>query len=476
MGCRVSKAEPVAKARRRLTVSDTFGEQENQKDEQLKKLEADGKGGQQNPISEDSSQSPDQLLLALEACEILNLRKNHQKEMRWSFSSETDNDLHRRPSRKEKDTSLRTRGVTLKPEDVANQGVGVACTKGLKPEVANQDSFVCICCENSFRLYGVFDGHGKQGHFVSQYVKEQLPKLILESRLLMEAPDKVLEAAFERMQVLLEVAMKQERFDCRRSGCTATVALHFVLERKLVVAHVGDSRAVMSSIASSGKDDQRRVAKELTQDHRPDLEVERKRIEAGGGFVRFDGAFNHRVYAADRRVHGPGLNMSRALGDFVAHLHAGVTAKPDVTVWTVGEDDKQLLLCSDGIWEFITSQQACETAAQAGTCTEAAVLLADLAWTKWRSYDPYTVDDITAMVIDMQVAHAMAKSEPIVMPSIEISPENSTPISPIPQPQGPGDELPVKARHVPDESVTELELSPVLPEHTNGGHVVEVAS
>ena len=27
-------------------------------------------------------------------------------------------------------------------DDIANQGVGVACTKGLKPEVANQDSFV----------------------------------------------------------------------------------------------------------------------------------------------------------------------------------------------------------------------------------------------------------------------------------------------------------------------------------------------
>jgi serine/threonine protein phosphatase PrpC len=471
MGCRVSKAEPVAKPRRRLTVADTNDEQAHPRDEGVG-LE---KAAALSVISGDSgTQSPDQLLLALEQCEILNLRKNAMKEMRWSFSSETDNDLHRRPSRKEKDTSLRTRGAKLTMDDIANQGVGVACTKGLKPEVANQDSFVCICCENSFRLYGVFDGHGKQGHFVSQYVKEQLPKLILESRLLMESPDKVLEQAFERMQVLLEVAMKQERFDCRRSGCTATVVLHFVLERKLVVAHVGDSRAVMSCTSPGSHG---RVAKELTQDHRPDLEVERKRIEAGGGFVRFDGAFNHRVYAADRRVHGPGLNMSRALGDFVAHIHAGVTAKPDVSTWTVNDEDKQLLLCSDGIWEFITSQQACDTATQANTCSEAALLLADLAWTKWRSYDPYTVDDITAMVIDMQVASALAKAEPIAMPTLALHPENSTPISPFPQPEGAGDELPVKARQVAEETVTELELSPVLPDHSNAnGHVIEVAS
>jgi hypothetical protein len=169
--------------------------------------------------------------------------------------------------------------------------------------------------------------------------------------------------------------------------------------------------------------------------------------------------------------------MSRALGDFVAHIHAGVTAKPDVSTWTVNDEDKQLLLCSDGIWEFITSQQACDTATQANTCSEAALLLADLAWTKWRSYDPYTVDDITAMVIDMQVASALAKAEPIAMPTLALHPENSTPISPFPQPEGAGDELPVKARQVAEETVTELELSPVLPDHSNAnGHVIEVAS
>ena len=35
-------------------------------------------------------------------------------------------------------------------DDIANQGVGVACTKGLKPEVANQDSFVRAAFDEHF--------------------------------------------------------------------------------------------------------------------------------------------------------------------------------------------------------------------------------------------------------------------------------------------------------------------------------------
>ena len=29
--------------------------------------------------------------------------------------------------------------------------------------------------------------------------------------------------------------------------------------------------------------------------------------------------------------------------------------------------------------------------------------MADLAWTKWRNFDPSTVDDITAVVIDLKI-------------------------------------------------------------------------
>jgi serine/threonine protein phosphatase PrpC len=243
----------------------------------------------------------------------------------------------------------------------------------------------------------------------------------------MTDPESVLAAAFAQMQAGLEQCAAREVFDCRRSGTTATIILHFVADNRVVVGHVGDSRAVISR---PNEDASKITVRELTQDHRPDLPAERKRIESGGGTVRFDGAFNHRVYARDSRIHGPGLNMSRAFGDLVAHDHAGVSALPDVSTWTVGENDKYLIVSSDGIWEFITSQQACEIAHQAKGCMEAAVTLADLAWTKWRNFDPYTVDDITAVVIDLSIALQLAPKPSLAGPGpVDLVEEDIEPVN-----------------------------------------------
>lgn len=48
-----------------------------------------------------------------------------------------------------------------------------------KPKV-NQDAYVCMprFVMNNSVLYGVFDGHGANGHFVSDFVKEILPENI----------------------------------------------------------------------------------------------------------------------------------------------------------------------------------------------------------------------------------------------------------------------------------------------------------
>jgi serine/threonine protein phosphatase PrpC len=74
-------------------------------------------------------------------------------------------------------------------------------------------------------------------------------------------------------------------------GCTAVVAI--ITKTQIIVANAGDSRAVL---CSKGK------AIEMSIDHKPDNESEKRRIEKAGGFVE------------ENRVKGI-LNLSRSLGD-----------------------------------------------------------------------------------------------------------------------------------------------------------------
>lgn len=75
------------------------------------------------------------------------------------------------------------------------------------------------------------------------------------------------------------------------SGSTAVVAL--LVDKQLYVANAGDSRCVV------GRDGQ---AIEMSFDHKPEDEPEKKRIEGAGGIVSCDGRVNN------------GLNLSRAIG------------------------------------------------------------------------------------------------------------------------------------------------------------------
>merc|ERR1719386_110421 len=101
--------------------------------------------------------------------------------------------------------------------------------------------------------------------------------------------------------------------------------------------------------------------KGLTWDHKPEVKEEKIRIEKAGGRVVFDGYANHRVYAKAGRY--PGLNMSRALGDLMGHTDAGISAEPSVKCHDLVAEDKTIILCSDGVWEFITDPEAVDIVA-----------------------------------------------------------------------------------------------------------------
>lgn len=126
------------------------------------------------------------------------------------------------------------------------------------------------------------------------------------------------------------------------AGCTAVVALR--VGRTLYVANAGDSRGVL---CRAGK------AVALSEDHKPQSDVELERITKVGGFVNQAG-----------RVNG-NLNLSRSIGDLkykqlvnVTPQEQMITADPDITTTVLENEDEFMILACDGIWDILSNQDA----------------------------------------------------------------------------------------------------------------------
>ena len=92
----------------------------------------------------------------------------------------------------------------------------------------------------------------------------------------------------------------------------------------------------------------------LSYDHKPNNELETKRILAAGGWVEFN------------RVNG-NLALSRALGDFVFKKNENkkaedqiVTAYPDVEMKDLTSDHEFIVLACDGIWDVLSNEEVLE--------------------------------------------------------------------------------------------------------------------
>ncbi|CAK9020143.1 unnamed protein product [Durusdinium trenchii] len=279
--------------------------------------------------------------------------------------------------------------------DTLPAGIAFTCRKGLKPDTPNQDTW-CALKMDTFSIFAVFDGHGPNGHEISHFVKEHLPKVIVQDPR-SKAPEvgSCLADAFKKTQRLVAAAESRKRLYARTSGTTATVAFFDHSRSKLTIAHVADSAAAIGT-----KMGEKWLGKPLTRDHKPNVKGELERIEKTGAKIGFDGT-SHRVYAKDSRF--PGLNMSRSLGDTLGHAECGITCEPEITRLDIDTSSKQMLLiCSDGVWEFISAQEAVEIVGMRPPelCDEAVSLLAKESWDRWiREEGAAVVDDITVGVV-----------------------------------------------------------------------------
>lgn len=126
------------------------------------------------------------------------------------------------------------------------------------------------------------------------------------------------------------------------TGCTACVVL--ITPNKIITANAGDSRAVL---CRKGR------AIPLSFDHKPDNQIQWKRIQGAGGDI------------INGRING-GLNLSRSLGDFNykklknrPYDEQLITCKPDVNeIARQPGDDEFIILGCDGIWQkFVNDSQ-----------------------------------------------------------------------------------------------------------------------
>lgn len=334
----------------------------------------------------------------------------------FSVSSKTDRDLSRRGSFAAKDTDKFGSDGDMYLQ--AN-GCGYVCNKGMKPESPNQDSFSIVVMDGVFALYGVFDGHGPMGHFVSDIAREKVVCLFLDHPKRDTDTGEAFKSAFVDTQKYLESdeVTKGKKVDPSSSGTTCTMAYHNVATGKFTVAHVGDSRSILAGKTKEGSYD---YIEDLTIDHKPNLPEEKARIESSNppGRVVFDGYYNHRVFAQGGMY--PGLNMSRALGDVVAHKEAGLTAVPDIKVVDLNDakykakfESLVIFVCSDGVWEFIESPNAVPEVF-GGKTQEGKMMpkqdslekgvksLAKKSYDSWMAdSDNEISDDITAVVINV---------------------------------------------------------------------------
>ncbi|CAK9154265.1 unnamed protein product [Ilex paraguariensis] len=188
--------------------------------------------------------------------------------------------------------------------------------------------------EHELGLFAIYDGHLGDG--VPAYLQKHLFANILKEGEFWADPRKSISKAYERT----DEAILSHSSNLGRGGSTAVTAI-LINGRRLWVANVGDSRAVLSR---GGQ------AIQMSTDHEPN--TERRIIENKGGFVS-------NLPGDVARVNGQ-LAVSRAFGDKSLKLH--LQSDPDVQDINVDLDIDILILASDGLWKVMTNQEAVDIA------------------------------------------------------------------------------------------------------------------
>ena len=269
----------------------------------------------------------------------------------------------------------------------------------------NQDFYIIEKNINNilgFNLYAILDGHGENGHLASQFASKHIIKKFTNITSKLNDAESIYnffkKSDFQKIiDIFLEIdnqIINQNGFDISLSGTTCCLVIQ--LYDHIICSNIGDSRAILIF-------DDNKIF-ELSHDSKPEIPEETKRINMMGGVVdqvkNNDGERMgpYRVYI--KNMDQPGLAMSRSFGDKKAKS-CGVIPYPDIIEYTINNDSKYMVICSDGVWEFLSNEDVMEIGNKyygQNNINEFCSQLLKKSTEMWE-YEENYIDDITIIAV-----------------------------------------------------------------------------
>lgn len=265
----------------------------------------------------------------------------------------------------------------------------------------------------NLHLFGIYDGHGKVGDLCSKFATDRLPVHLHQCPLFPHQLEAAITHAYLETNQEMHQQEKLGKFSDMMSGTTAITA---VLDKTMLyVSNVGDSRAIMGV---RDPVDGKLRAEALSIDQTPFREDERARVKKCGARVltmdQIEGYrnVNEDQFGTEEEDDGdpprlwcqegsyPGTAFTRSLGDQVAE-RIGVCADPEISTRELQPSDEFLLIASDGVFEFLSSQAVVDIVSHyinSETPIEACRAVVSEAYRLWLQFEVRT-DDISIIIV-----------------------------------------------------------------------------
>ncbi|KAL0680657.1 hypothetical protein Bca4012_047504 [Brassica carinata] len=220
---------------------------------------------------------------------------------------------------------------------------------------------------------GVYDGHGgpEASRYISDHLFAHLMRLSKEHGGITE---ETLRAAFSATE---EGFLTLVRRTCSLKPLIAAVGscclVGVIWKGTLLIANVGDSRAVLGSMSSTNRSN-KVAAEQLTSDHNAALEEVRQELKSlhpddphivvlKHGVWRIKGIIQVSRSIGDAYLKRPEFSLDPSFPKF--HLterlqRPVLSAEPCVYTRVLQTSDKFVIFASDGLWEQMSNQQAVE--------------------------------------------------------------------------------------------------------------------